>query len=150
MPFSTGPFLLLLKQFSLDGSRAIHCSLFYDCFLENNLSLSVSVYNICYRESTVDDCIEGQGWLGKWENQVPQAGLKEWKGKGSHAEKRKDENVGEYKIEEQKKPVYLCLIFCHLYANFPQDLYICWDRWKLFDAELLIKKKKRKIIKKKF
>lgn len=102
MPFSTGLFLLFLKQFSLDGSWAIHCSLFYECFLENNLSLSVSVYNICYRESTVDDCIEGQGWLAKWENQVPQAGLKEWKGKGSHSEKGKDENVGEYKIEEQK------------------------------------------------
>lgn len=141
MSFSTGPLLLLLKQFSLDGSQAIHCPLFYDCFLESNLSLSVSVSDILYRDSNVDDCIVGQGWLGKWGNQVPQAGLKEWKGKGSHSEKAKQENVGNVKWENKEKPVYLCLISFHLCSNFPRNLYICWGKWKLFDAELLIKEK---------
>lgn len=101
MSFSTGPFLLLLKQFSLDDSRAIHCSFM-------TVSLRVTHHCLylpltCYRGSAVEDCVEGQGWLGKWGNQAPQAGLKEWKGKGSHSEKAKEEKVGNVKWKNKKR-----------------------------------------------
>lgn len=102
-------------------------------------------------QSTVDDCILGQGWLGKWGNQIPQARLKEWKGKGNYSEKTKEENVGNIKWENKKKPVYHSLISFHLCSNVPQDLCICQGKWKLFDAELLIKEKiKEKETKKSF
>lgn len=89
----------------------------------------------CYGGSAVDDCVEGQGWLGKWGNQAPLAGLKEWKGKGSHSEKAKEEKVGNVKWKNKKKgsPFLPDLLP-------PWDLYVCRERWKLFDAELLIKK----------
>lgn len=54
------------------------------------------------QRQSVDDCIEDKGDWESEKNRFHKQGTKEWKGKGSHSEKAKEENVESLKLESEK------------------------------------------------